>query len=243
MEIVTAPYAVLVDALSFVASGFFLLRIRTREVRRRDDRRAETEHVVGAQGGPPVRGGGNPNLRAQAGCTATSNLFSSLAFSIFLVFAVRELGLSAAVIGLVFSVGRGVAARSVHGPPDLRQVRDRPDLDRDGGGVRAVVAPRRAGTRRQRRDPLPDRGAAPLRVHRRRLQHRPGQLPAGDLPAAPAGPDELRDALHRLGDDPGRHDAGGALATWIGLRETIVVGAVGGGLSFLWLCSAAAAPA
>jgi MFS family permease len=29
--------------------------------------------------------------------------------------------------------------------------------------------------------------------------------------------------------------AGGALATWIGLRETIVFGAVGGGLSFLWL--------
>ena len=28
---------------------------------------------------------------------------------------------------------------------------------------------------------------------------------------------------------------GGALATWIGLRETIVIGAVGGGLSFLWL--------
>ena len=28
---------------------------------------------------------------------------------------------------------------------------------------------------------------------------------------------------------------GGALATWIGLRETIVVGAVGGGLAFLWL--------
>ncbi len=29
--------------------------------------------------------------------------------------------------------------------------------------------------------------------------------------------------------------AGGGLATWIGLRETIVVGAVGGGLAFLWL--------
>jgi hypothetical protein len=29
--------------------------------------------------------------------------------------------------------------------------------------------------------------------------------------------------------------AGGALATWIGLRETIVIGAVGGGAAFLWL--------
>ena len=106
VEIVTAPYAVLVDALSFVASGFFLLRIRTRE---------EVARVVTADGQKSsMRSelkeglrfvGGNPNLRAQAGCTATSNLFSSLAFSILLVFAVRELGLSAAVIGFVFSVG------------------------------------------------------------------------------------------------------------------------------------------
>ena len=29
--------------------------------------------------------------------------------------------------------------------------------------------------------------------------------------------------------------SGGALATWIGLRETMVVGAIGGGLAFLWL--------
>ncbi|WP_161471032.1 MFS transporter, partial [Escherichia coli] len=31
VEVVTAPYAVLVDAISFVASGAFLLRIRKRE--------------------------------------------------------------------------------------------------------------------------------------------------------------------------------------------------------------------
>ena len=29
--------------------------------------------------------------------------------------------------------------------------------------------------------------------------------------------------------------AGGALASWIGLRETIVIGAIGGGLAVLWL--------
>jgi MFS family permease len=29
--------------------------------------------------------------------------------------------------------------------------------------------------------------------------------------------------------------AGGALATWVGLRETIVIGAIGGGLSVLWI--------
>jgi hypothetical protein len=28
---------------------------------------------------------------------------------------------------------------------------------------------------------------------------------------------------------------GGALGTWVGLRETIVIGAIGAGLSFLWI--------
>ena len=28
---------------------------------------------------------------------------------------------------------------------------------------------------------------------------------------------------------------GGGLGTWVGLRETIVIGAIGGGLSFLWI--------
>ena len=37
------------------------------------------------------------------------------------------------------------------------------------------------------------------------LQHRPGQLPPGDLPAAAPGSDELGHALHRLGHDPDRH--------------------------------------
>ena len=34
---------------------------------------------------------------------------------------------------------------------------------------------------------------------------------------------------------------GGALASWIGLRETIVVGAIGGGLAVLWIVLLAAA--
>jgi hypothetical protein len=29
--------------------------------------------------------------------------------------------------------------------------------------------------------------------------------------------------------------AGGALATWVGLREAMVIGAIGSGLSFLWI--------
>ena len=106
VQIFTAPYAVLVDAVSFVGSGLFLLRIRkvedAVEVATVDGRKVSLWTDL-KEGLRFVLG--NPNLRAQAGCTATSNFFSSLAFSIFLVFAVRELHLSAGTIGLIFSVG------------------------------------------------------------------------------------------------------------------------------------------
>src|SRR5919106_5433515 len=106
VEIFTAPYAVLVDAVSFLSSGLFLLGIRKHEdapVRATVDGRKASLWTELKEGLRFVLG--NPNLRAQAGCTATSNLFSSLAFAIYLVFAVRELGLSAGGVGITFSLG------------------------------------------------------------------------------------------------------------------------------------------
>ena len=40
-----------------------------------------------------------------AGSTATSNLFSSMSFAVFLLYAVRERHYSAGIVGLVFSLG------------------------------------------------------------------------------------------------------------------------------------------
>ena len=96
----------LVDAFSFLASGMFLLRIRKREETPRAPTATEPKPSLWSE----VKEGlrfvlGNPNLRAQAGCTATSNLFSSVTFAMFLVFPVRELDLSPGVIGILFSVG------------------------------------------------------------------------------------------------------------------------------------------
>ena len=47
----------------------------------------------------------HPLLRPQAICTGTSNFFSNVMFSIFLVYAVRTLELSAAEIGIIFTLG------------------------------------------------------------------------------------------------------------------------------------------
>jgi len=107
VEIFTAPWAVLIDAISFLGSAVFLLGIRKQEERPERARTAdgrETSLLADLKEGLSFVLG-NANLRAQAGCTATSNFFSSLAFSILLVFAVRVLDLSAGLIGVVFSLG------------------------------------------------------------------------------------------------------------------------------------------
>ena len=83
---------------------------------------------------------GNPNLRAQAGCTATSNLFSSVAFSIILVFAIRELELSPGVIGLVLSIGAvGSLIGALHRRPASRIA--------SASGRRRSPSPRSSGRR------------------------------------------------------------------------------------------------
>jgi MFS family permease len=105
VEALTAPIAVLVDAVSFLVSALFLFRIRREE---RAPTRAERAAGPGmrrevAEGMRYVLG--NRYLRAIAASTALFNLFGSVIFAIFLVFAVRELGLRPGVIGLVFAIG------------------------------------------------------------------------------------------------------------------------------------------
>jgi MFS family permease len=100
---VTAPYAVVADALSFVGSAAFLSQIRRVE-----------EHVQAAAGPrqgmlSEVREGlryllRDRYFRAIAACTAYTNFFTSLGFAVFLVYAVRRLGLGAQEVGLVFSI-------------------------------------------------------------------------------------------------------------------------------------------
>jgi MFS family permease len=102
---ITAPYAILVDAASFVVSTVFMVRMRHRE-----DVQKRTAHAPRSKMWPDVKEGlrwvlGHPWLRAVAMCTGTSNFFSSLIFAIFLLYAVRDLHLSAAEIGFVFAVG------------------------------------------------------------------------------------------------------------------------------------------
>jgi len=102
---VTAPYAIVGDALSFVISTVFMVRMKHRE--------ELPERGVGEKHPPmwpQVKEGlrwvvGSPTLRAIAACTGVSNFFSSLLFAIFILYAGRVLHLSAFEVGAVFAVG------------------------------------------------------------------------------------------------------------------------------------------
>ena len=238
IEIFTAPYAVLVDALSFVASGLFLLGIRKPE--------EAPKRETAADGSKPslwteLKEGlrfvfSNPNLRAQAGCTATSNFFSSVAFSIVLYFLVNELGLSAGVIGIVFSVG---AASSLLAAFTARRI-----SDRFGIGPTSIVMAAAFGPSFLLFAVAPEGNAAiPYLVA--------GNLVFGFTVVVyniaqvsyrqAICPSRLQGRMNSTmrfmvwGTIPLGTLLGGALATWVGLRETIVIGAIGGGSSFLWL--------
>jgi MFS family permease len=96
---VGAPYAVVADAISFLASAAIVSRLRQVEPVR--------ERIAGRRLRAEIRDGlryviRHPIMRPGMFFTATANLFNSIFFSVFLLFAVRTLGLSAKQVGLVF---------------------------------------------------------------------------------------------------------------------------------------------
>ena len=99
---ITAPFAILVDAISFFVSGGFVAAIRRREPppERAEERSMRKELMEGLRYLL-----GHRYWRPIAICVALSNGFGSVGGSIFLVYAVRELDMSAAVVGIVFGIG------------------------------------------------------------------------------------------------------------------------------------------
>jgi MFS family permease len=102
--LVGAPGAIVIDAVSYVASAGFLGTIRHREERTRRGAdvpkpRMRTEIAEGMR---YVLG--HRLLRPIAMATATSNLFASMAQAVFVIFLVRRLGFSAGTIGLMFAL-------------------------------------------------------------------------------------------------------------------------------------------
>jgi MFS family permease len=100
--LVGAATAVAADAVSYVASVFSLLLIRrAEEVTPRESRAGMREEL--AEGVRYVWR--HRLLRPIALCTGIGNYFGNMGMAVMILFAVRELGLSAGLIGLWFSLG------------------------------------------------------------------------------------------------------------------------------------------
>ena len=237
VKILTAPWAVFLDALSFLGSALFLLGIR----------KAEEPPVPATPDGKhpslwtDLKEGlrfvlGNPNLRAQAGCTATSNFFSNVAFAIFLVFAVRELDLSASVIGLVFSVGAAGALAAAFSATRIST--------RFGIGPTTIVAAALFGPEAllvaiapAGNEAIPFLVVSGILASFSVVVYNIVQVSYRQAICPPRPQGRMNSVMRFMvwGTIPLGALTGGALATWIGLRETILVGAIGAGLPFFWI--------
>ena len=103
MQWITAPAAILVDAVSFLVSAFFLGRIRAREPQ---PRTPEEHQSVWTE----IKGGlafvlRHPVLRAIAVSEALANLTFSLIAAVLVLYLTREFDLEPGPIGMIFAAG------------------------------------------------------------------------------------------------------------------------------------------
>jgi predicted MFS family arabinose efflux permease len=98
VQILTAPFALVADAASFLGSAFFLGRISPVEPQ-------PEEHGPGHVAAGVRYIARSPVMRAALGATATINFFNYAFFALFILFATRSLHVRPAALGVVLGVG------------------------------------------------------------------------------------------------------------------------------------------
>lgn len=233
IQVLTAPVALVVDAVTFLVSAVLIGRVRV------EDRRVDA-----AEGGLLRRAREgmalvlrHPYLRASLACVSTINFFNFVVAALLILFASRQLDLSAGAIGLALGIGA------------------------TGGVLGAVLAgriTRRLGVGRTIcvGAVLFSAPFALLPLADGPLWARMGMLglvefisgfgvmlldvPLNALQTA-VTPDAVRSRVAgafssvNYGIRPVGAVLGGFLGEWIGVGTTMVVAAVGGTLAILWL--------
>lgn len=115
IQAISAPMAVLVDAVSFLVSA---VTLRAVQVDERRTQPAEPGSLL-----QQIRSGfrfvfSHPYLRPALACVTTANFFSYVLNAVLVLFAVRTLGLTPALIGLALGIGAvgGLVGTLVAGP-------------------------------------------------------------------------------------------------------------------------------
>jgi MFS family permease len=238
VQALTAPVAILVDAVSFVASALFIGRVR----RTRQPEPPPGEDAAPAKLLSDARHGlsftvRHVVLRAVLGCCTTANYFTFVAAALVVLFASRELDLPSGLIGLGLGVGAFGGLVGAFAAPVLS---GRLGVGRTSA-VGGIVFPA---------------SVAVVAVADGPLWARVGLLALSEFFAgfgvmlfdinlnsvlATVIPDHLRSRVAgafsavNYGVRPLGALTGGVLATWVGLRPTLWFAAVGGCLCVLWL--------
>jgi MFS family permease len=239
IEVLTAPVAVLVDAVSFLGSAVLVGRIPLTEPAV-DPAHRETSVWQRAREGMRyvLR---SPVLRAALGCATTINFFTFLSSGLMVLFASRMLGLSPGVIGLAFGIGSIGALLGAVLAPKVSTVLG---LGRTVA-VGAVLFPA----------PIAIAAIAGGSVELRATALGAAEFLSGigvmlfDVNLNALMTSVVSDGLRgrvsgafstvNYGIRPLGSITGGLLGTVLGLRATLLVAAAGGALSVLWLTGSA----
>lgn len=231
VEWLTAPFALLADAFSYLASAFFVGSAKAPEPP------AET-----SPDGPGLAAGARfiartPLIRVSLLAAATLNLFNSAFYALLVLYATRRLGLGAGAIGLAFAIG-GIGC--MLGAASARRLGDRLGLGRSLIGAfvltpaALLLVPLAPGVA------VPALGLVALAEFFNGIGVMVLDVGLGALYAALV-PDRLRARvtgaflLVNYGVRPLGALAGGLLAGAIGLQTTMWVAAAGALAGVLWL--------
>lgn len=100
VELLSAPFALALDALSYLVSALGMLLIRAPE----PAPAAEHGSILGDIGAGLRLTFSNPYLRAMAGEAATYNLFEQAIWTVLVLYATSELGIGPGAIGIILAV-------------------------------------------------------------------------------------------------------------------------------------------
>ena len=99
---ITAPLAIAVNAISYVGSVVSLLLIKAPEPPPSPQRTVGVWRQI-KEGLDTVFK--SPYLRSIAGCTATANLFNSMAQAVYVLYAVHRIGITPGLLGVIYGLG------------------------------------------------------------------------------------------------------------------------------------------
>jgi MFS family permease len=233
IDLISAPVAILADAISFIGSALFIFRIRKHE--QAPERHAEAKPRMRTEIAEGLRYVfRHPFLKNIAACTGTFNFFGSLWSAVLIVYAVRVLDLRPGLLGLAFTLGNSgalvaaffagrISRRFGVGPTII-------GMASIGGPMFLLAAFAPHGNAA-----LAILGPATFVGSFANVVYNVTQLSLRQT----ITPERIQGRMNSVmrfvvwGTVPAGALLGGALGTWIGLKETLIVGGIGCCLPFL----------